>query len=63
MKFVDHFFLGDKMVSFVDQLHEVIAVTCPIIQNVIWIFALAEVNNSVQSVNFGCDCLIHHKIG
>ena len=58
-----HLLLGNKMSGLVYNLHELIYIVWPVIQNVIWILIPSEVNNSSKAINLCSNGFVDYEIG
>ena len=63
MKLMHHLLLSYKMSRLVYNLHELIYIVWPVIQNVIWILIPSEVYNSGETINLCSNCLVDYEIG
>ena len=58
-----HLLLSYKMSRLVYNLHELVYIVWPVIQNVIWILIPPEVNNSSETIDLCSNRLVDYEIG
>ena len=60
---MDHLFFSDEVRRLADQVHEFVDVVGPFIENIVRILGLAEVYNTLQTIDFCGNCLVDDQIG